>query len=64
MKDLVPPESIEILTLPTYDERRKVCQCDCYQAELLEKLCPFLETVKTEDVELQNIISEALRYKK
>lgn len=64
MTNEMPTQPIEILPMVPYAERRKACRCDCYQAELLEKLCPFLETVKTEDEELQTIISEVLRYKK
>ncbi len=63
MKNSVPIEAIEIGPPVPYSERRKACSCDCYQAELLVKLCPLLETIKTDDAKLKELINEALRFK-
>ena len=68
MKNEVPPETMKVEPYPSfpttsYSERRKMCQCDCYQAELLVKLCPLLETIKTDDPKWKDLLGEALRYK-
>jgi hypothetical protein len=63
MKDKVPMEAIIISPPVPYSERRKACSCDCYQAELLVKLCPLLETIKTDDPAAKALIEEALKYK-
>ncbi len=63
MKTKIPPESLIISPPVPYSDRRKMCSCDCYQAELLVKLCPILSTIKTDDPATKELLEEALKYK-